>query len=355
MSKLITIERHISEMQRDFPQATGSFTALLQDIALAAKLISKETNRAGLVDILGAADTENVFGEQQKKLDLFADQTIYRVNDHTGRLCAMVSEEHETILTIPDEYPVGNYVLAYDPLDGSSNIDINASIGTIFSIHRRFSKGRDGTEEDVLQEGKRLAAAGYVIYGSSTMMVYTTGLGVYGFTLDPSIGEFVLSHDNLKIPDVCPYYSINHGNQKYWTEGIKRYVNWMQGLDDDDNEPMASRYIGALIADFHRNLLKGGVYIYPSDTREERAHGKIRLIHEAQAMAFIAQQAGGYASDGIGDLLDLRPHDIHQVTPIIIGNKDVVERGEQFIKEHDADWLKFHEEYRSREHTAAAD
>ncbi|MEM6281183.1 MAG: class 1 fructose-bisphosphatase, partial [Chloroflexota bacterium] len=211
MSKLVTIERHIQEQQNTFPQATGTFTRLLQDMALSAKLIANQTTRAGLVNILGATDEENVFGETQQKLDLYADNIIFRMNDHTGRLSGVVSEEQDGIRHIPDEYVKGNYVLIYDPLDGSSNIDVNTSIGTIFSIHRKFTKGEDAVMDDVLQEGKRLVAAGYVIYGSSTMMIYTTGQGVFGFTLDPSIGEFVLSHPDIRLPDKPTYYSVNQG------------------------------------------------------------------------------------------------------------------------------------------------
>ena len=268
IGKLITIERHILEQQKRFPNATGTFTRLLQDMALAAKIISRETNRAGLTDILGATETSNPSGERQQRLDMFADEVIFRMNDHTGRLCAMVSEEHDELIDIPKHYDTGNYVLIYDPLDGSSNIDVNVSIGTIFSIHRKFTHGERGTLDDVLQRGKRLVAAGYVVYGSSTMMVYTTGYGVHGFTLDMGLGEFILSHEDLRFPDFSAYYSINHGNERYWTEGVREYVRWMQGIEDESREPLQHRYIGSLVADFHRNLLKGGVFIYPGDLQD---------------------------------------------------------------------------------------
>lgn len=342
--KFITIERHIQEQQKRFPNATGTFSMMLQDMALAAKIIARETTRAGLTNILGAADTENTFGERQQKLDLFADKVIYQMNDHTGRVCAMASEEHEDILDIPVQYDTGNYVLLYDPLDGSSNIDINASIGTIFSIHRKYTHGERGTMEDLLQEGKRQLAAGYVIYGSSTMMVYTTGHGVHGFTLDPGVGEFILSHPDIRIPDTPRYYSANQGNQKYWTPGVQKYVDWLQGFGDEDQEPLGHRYVGAMVSDIHRNLLKGGVYLYPHNTTSPR--GKIRLMFEAQAMAFITQQAGGYSSDGIGDILQINPHSLHQRVPIFTGSRSLVEQAEKIIREYDKEWIEEYMPYR---------
>ena len=232
--KLTTIERHILNSQVHHPDATGRLTNLLYDIALAAKLIARETTRAGIADILGALESENVHGETQQKLDVFADRVIFKMNDHTGRVCVMASEEHDDLLRIPEPFTPGYYVLVYDPLDGSSNIDVNAPIGTVFGIHRRIEPGDGhGTLEDVLQPGSRLVAAAYVIYGSSTMMIYSTGHGTHGFTLDPSIGEFLLSHPNITIPSPGLYYSVNQGHQKYWTEGVRRYVTWLQGLDDE--------------------------------------------------------------------------------------------------------------------------
>ena len=231
-SRITTIERHIFEKQKDFPQATGVLTGLLYDMALAAKIIARETTRAGLVNILGATDSTNVYGERQQKLDVFADEVIFRMNDHTQRLCAMASEEHEDILQIPPHYGKGKYVLLFDPLDGSSNIDVNVSIGTIFAIHRKITTGEHGTMIDMLQPGRSLVAAGYVIYGSSTMMVYSTGQGVDGFTLDPSIGEFLLSHPDIRIPEQPLFYSANQGYEKQWTDGIRRYTRWLQGLDE---------------------------------------------------------------------------------------------------------------------------
>ena len=351
MDKLITIERHIQDTQRQYPHATGTFTKMLQDIALAAKLISHETNRAGLIDILGMTMTHNSSGERQQKLDMFADNVIFRMNDHTGRVAAMVSEEHEDLIEIPVEYDTGNYVLLYDPLDGSSNIDVNVSIGTIFAIHRKFTKGEKGTIEDVLQEGKRLVAAGYVIYGSSTMMVYTTGRGVHGFTLDQGLGEFVLSHPEIRIPDEAPYYSVNHGGEKYWTEGVRKFTRHLQGLGDETRAPLKHRYTGSLVADVHRNLLKGGIFYYPGTLQDsDKPYGKIRLMYEAQAMAYIISQAGGYSSDGIGDILNIRPHALHQRSPVFMGSRELVKKAEAFIQEYDAEWISLYRGYRNREY-----
>ncbi len=354
MSKIITIERHILEQQKAHPGATGVFTSILYDIALAAKIISKETNRAGLADILGMAEGQNVHGERQQKLDIFADEMMYKVNDHTGRLCAMASEEHEELLTIPKHFDTGRYVLLYDPLDGSSNIDVNVAVGTIFAIHRKISDGEYGTMRDCLQPGRRLAAAGYVIYGSSTMLVYTTGQGVHGFTLDNSVGEFLLSHPDITVPAKSMYYSANHGNEKYWTPGVRRYVKWLQGIHGEGSKPLSHRYIGSMVADFHRNLLRGGIFLYPGDTMDSRRpYGKLRLMYEAQSLAFLIEQAGGAASDGVGPVLDVIPHDLHQKTPLFIGNRDLVETAEDFVQRYDQEWIESYMPYRSREATFA--
>ncbi|GAB4572555.1 MAG: class 1 fructose-bisphosphatase [Anaerolineae bacterium] len=344
---LITIERHILEQQRKYPGATGALTGLLYDIALAAKIIARETTRAGLVNILGTAGSANVHGEAQQKLDVFADDVIYRMNDHTGRVCLMASEEHDDLLHIPEHHARGgHYVLIYDPLDGSTNIDVNVSIGTIFAIHRKVSTGDQGTMEDVLQPGYKLVAAAYVVYGSSTMLVYSTGQGVHGFTLDPSVGEFLLSHPDIRIPSTPQYYSVNHGYEREWTEGVRRYVDWLQGLDGE-REPLGARYIGSLITDFHRNLLRGGVYLYPPTP--QKPDGKLRLTYEAQPLAFIAAQAGGYASDGLGDVLDLQPTSLHQRVPFFVGNRDLVEKAEAFLREYDSAYLA---EYATRRRVA---
>lgn len=347
MSRIVTIERHIVEQERRYPNATGIFSNLLTDMALAAKIISRETNRAGLTDILGAAGGENVHGERQQKLDIFADDIIFKMNDHTGRLCAMASEEHEDIITIPPHFDSGKYVLLYDPLDGSSNIDVNVSVGTIFSIHRKISDGEYGTLEDMLQAGTSLVAAGYVIYGSSTMMVYTTGQGVHGFTLDNSVGEFLLSHEDIRIPEKPMYYSANHGNEKFWTPGVKQYVKWLQGIGGEGRKPLSHRYTGSLVSDFHRNLLRGGVFLYPGDIEKaQKPYGKLRLLYEAQALAFIAHHAGGYASDGIGSILDIKPHQLHQRTPLFIGNRDLVELAEQYVARYDREWIESYRPFR---------
>ncbi len=350
MARIVTIERHILETQRQHPEATGAFTALLYDMALAAKIIARETTRAGLAGVLGAAENHNVYGEQQQKLDVFADQMIFKMNDHTGRLCAMASEEHEDIIPIPPHFDSGKYVLLYDPLDGSSNIDVNVSIGTIFSIHRKVSTGQRGTLQDLLQPGRKLVAAGYVVYGSSTMMVYSTGEGVHGFTLDPGVGEFLLSHENIRVPATAKYYSANQGNEKFWTPGIRRYVKWLQGIEGEGRQPLGHRYIGSLVSDFHRNLLRGGVFLYPGDLQKpDEPYGKMRLMFEAQALAFLAEHAGGYASDGIGPMLDIQPHSLHQRVPLFIGNRDLVEKAEDYIRRYDQEWVAAYLPIRSRQ------
>ncbi len=335
-SKIITIERHILEEQQTHPEATGTLTNILYDLALAGKFIASQTTRAGLSEILGATEDINIQGETVMKLDQLADQTIFRLNDHTGRMAVMASEEHEHLIHIPDGFPVGKYVLLYDPLDGSSNIDYNATIGTIFAIYRRLSLEGPGTLNDCLQPGRNLVAAGYMIYGSSTMLVYSSGSGVHGFTLDPMIGEFLLTHPDLHFPKKPKYYSVNHGNEKYWTTGVVKFTRWLQGFDGNQ-KPLSSRYIGSLVGDFHRTLLSGGLFYYPADTHDRNLpHGKLRLTYEAAPLAFIAQQAGGCASDGISDILDLQPTSLHQRTALFIGDNHLVEKAEQFILQYDS-------------------
>jgi fructose-1,6-bisphosphatase I len=339
-SKLITIDRHILDQQRKFPHATGAFSELMSGIALAAKVIARETTRAGIVDILGAAEHLNVHDEQQQKLDVFADQTIFRMVDHIGRLCLLVSEENEDAIPIPKEFPVGNYILVYDPLDGSTNIDVNGVVGTIWGVYRKVSSAPRGAVEDALQPGIAMAAAGYVIYGPSTMFVYTDGLGVHTFTLDPSVGEFLLTTENLRMPEIGLYYSANQGKEKYWTEGIRSFLHWLQGFDPEHPEPLSARYTGALIADFHRNLMQGGIYFYPGEkVGNRKMNGKLRLLYEALPLAFIAEQAGGYASDGTGNIRHVRPSTLHQRTPFFVGNRYLVEQAERFIAQHDQEWL----------------
>jgi fructose-1,6-bisphosphatase I len=332
---ITTIERHILEEQSNFPEATGALTQLLYDIALAGKVISSRTNRAGLAEILGRTEEVNIQGEVVQKLDRFADLTIFRLNDHTGRLAIMASEENELPLPIPEKYPAGKYVLLVDPLDGSSNIDYNIPVGTIFSIYRRISESGRGTLEDCLQPGRSLVAAGYIIYGSSTMLVYSSGQGVHGFTLDPAVGEFLLSHPNITIPDKPAYFSVNLGYRVYWSEGLKHYTDYLQGLDGQI-KAFSLRYVGSLVADFHRNLLAGGVFYYPADFKDRKTpHGKLRLTYEAAPLAFLVEQAGGYASDGERNILDIQPETLHQRTPLFIGNRDLVQKAEEFIRQYD--------------------
>ncbi len=332
--QIITIERHIVEQEREYPEATGVFSNLLYDIALAGKIIAREMARAGLVGTLGSTGEMNIQREEQMKLDVFANQTIIRMNSFTGRLAAMASEEREDVIDIPRGYGTGKYVLVFDPLDGSSNIDINATVGTIFGVYRRRSEEGPGTIADCLQKGRHTVAAGYIIYGSSTMMVYTTGKGVHGFTLDSGVGEFLLSHPDLRIPNTPRYSSVNHAYEAFRSEGAKRFGRWLQGIDEEDpREPLSERYFGALVADFHRTLLKGGIFYYPADSRYPE--GKLRLVYEANPLAFIVEEAGGYASDGLQNILDVEPRDLHQRTPLFIGDRVLVEKAEQFIAKFD--------------------
>lgn len=331
--QIITIERHILEEQSSFPEATGTLTNLLYDIALAGKIIASKTNRAGLAEILGQTGDTNIQGEQVQKLDRFADATFFRINDHTGRVAVMASEEHAEILPIPEKYPAGKYVLLFDPLDGSSNIDYNICLGTIFSIYRKISEGR-GALEDCLQSGRQLVAAGYLLYGTSTMLVYSTGRGVNGFTLDPAVGEFLLSHPAIHIPEPPRYYSVNQGNENYWNKGVREYTAWLQGMKPGSPK-LSARYVGSLVADFHRNLLAGGVFYYPADTQDpDKPQGKLRLLYEAIPLAFLAEQAGGRGSDGARNILDIPPQTLHQRIPFFVGNRQLVEQAEAFIREY---------------------
>ena len=351
MAKLVTIERQFLDQQRQFPGATGTFTYLMYDVALIAKLIAKETTRAGLAGILGEAGEENVQGENQQVLDVYANDTIIRMMDHTGRLCIMASEENAEPIQIPEAYPNGKYALLFDPLDGSSNIDYNVSVGTIFSIHRRVTDGTGpGTLADLLQPGYKQVAAGYVIYGSSTMLVYTTGQGVQGFTLDPGIGEFLLSHPDMHIPDTAKYYSANQGYQRFWSQGVREYVDWLTHEGSGRGSGLSLRYIGSMVADLHRTLLSGGVFFYPADTKNpELPFGKLRLTYECAPLAMIIEQAGGYASDGVGPVRAIQPHDMHQRIPWFAGNRELVEKAEEFIREHDGEWIERYQEHLQQE------
>lgn len=332
--KFNTLARHIYEEERKYPEATGELSDLLHDLSLAAKVISLEVNKAGLVDILGFTGSSNVHGEEVKKLDVYAHEMLIKAMDHGGHLCVMASEEDEDIIHIPPEFYIGKYVLLFDPLDGSSNIDANVSIGTIFSIYRRVSPGNGpGTIEDCLQPGFKQVAAGYIIYGSSTIFVYTAGNGVHGFTLDPSFGEFILSHPNIKTPKKGKIYSINEGNYLYWHPGLKKYIKWLQEEDKSTGRPYSSRYIGSMVADIHRNLLYGGIFMYPADIRNP--NGKLRLMYECNPMAFIVEQAGGRASDGKTRILEIQPEKLHQRVPIFIGSEEDVLMVEKFLRENE--------------------
>jgi fructose-1,6-bisphosphatase I len=322
-TSVVTIDRFIIEQERQFPEATGALSGILYDIALAAKLISSKVRRAGLVDILGSANAENVQGEMQQKLDVFANETIIKAMDHTGKLCVMASEEEPGLIDIPDGFKCGKYVLLFDPLDGSSNIDVNVPVGTIFSVLQKITRGTRGEMEDVLQPGRRQVAAGYIIYGSSTMLVYTTGQGAHGFTLDPSIGEFLLSHPNIRIPNNGRYLSVNDSYEQHWDEPTKSLMRRYRGLDGE-RKPLNVRYVGSLVADFHRNLLGGGVFCYPANSKAPK--GKLRLMYEANPLAFIVTEAGGAATDGVRDILDIQPTELHQRTPLYIGSKDEIEQ-----------------------------
>lgn len=326
-----TIERFILEQERHFPEATGELTNLLYDIALGTRIVAAAIRRAGLVNILGSAGATNIQGEEQQKLDVFANETLKNSMNNTGRVCVMASEEDDEIISIPPEYRAGKYAVLFDPLDGSSNIDANVSIGTIFSIHRKVSPGPRGDLTDCVQPGRKQVAAGYVVYGSSTMLVYTTGAGVHGFTLDPSIGEFLLSHPDIRIPDPPQrIYSCNEANYPRWSEGQQRFIDRLKGIGDPSAKAFSARYIGSLVADFHRTLLYGGVFMYPADRKSP--NGKLRLLYEAAPLAFICEQAGGRASDGTRDILDIVPDQLHQRTPLYIGSAEFVSAAEQALR-----------------------
>ena len=318
-----TLSRFIRERQEQFAYASGELSQLLRDISVAAKVVNREVNRAGLANILGKHGAQNVQGEEQQKLDVIANDLFIRSLCNGGEVCAIISEENEQI--IDPQNPEGNYVVAIDPLDGSSNIDVNVSIGTIFSIYRRQSPvGGEIDMKDIFQKGTQQVAAGYTLYGSSTMLVYTTGHGVNGFTLEPSLGEFLLSHPEMKIPEKGKIYSINEGSSIDFDQTVTDYVN------DCKANKFKGRYIGSLVADFHRNLLKGGIYIYP--TTKSAPNGKLRLLYECNALAFIVEQAGGKSSNGLQRTLEIEPTELHQRCPLYIGSREMVEKAESFIK-----------------------
>lgn len=326
-----TLMKHIMEEQRKHPHATGHFSELLSQFVTACKIVNREVNKAGLVDILGSTNHTNVQGEVVKKLDEFANSVLINVLDHTGFLAGMASEENADIIKIPKKFPKGNYVLVFDPLDGSSNIDVNVSIGTIFGVFKKISANEDATEEDFLRPGRDLVAAGYVVYGSSTILVITTGQGVYGFTLDPSVGEFIMSHPNIRIPESGNLYSVNEGNYNKWSDDMRSYIDYIKQIDPSTKRPYKTRYIGSLVADFHRNLLTGGIFLYPRDLNTGK--GKLRLLYEAAPLAFVVEQAGGMATDGKNNILDIRPQHLHERVPLFIGSKGEVLKLMDFLKE----------------------
>ena len=314
------LDRFIKNHQSQFPFASGELSQILRDIALASKVVNREVNKAGLIDIMGAVGSMNTAGDQQQKLDVLANIRFTRALMKGGEVCALVSEESESYVDLNNE---GKYVIAIDPLDGSSNIDVNVSIGTIFSVYRRKTlAGMPIQQTDILQKGSDQVAAGYILYGSSTMLVYTTGHGVNGFTYEPSLGEYFLSHPDMQIPETGKIYSINEGSANSFEPSVKDYIQYCK----DNN--YTARYIGSLVADFHRNLLKGGIYIYPATAKDP--YGKLRLMYECNALAFIAEQAGGKASYGNGRILDLEPNNLHQRTPFYVGSKKMVEKATGF-------------------------
>jgi len=330
MKIIKTLGQFIIEKQGDFPYAKGELSRLLRDIGIAAKIVNREVNKAGLADILGEAGTTNVQGEGQKKLDVYANEQFISALKHGGECCIVVSEENDECVHIESEVSKNaKYIVAMDPLDGSSNIDVNVAVGTIFSIYRRKSTEGKATMADVLQRGTEQVAAGYVIYGSSTMLVYTTGKGVNGFTLDPSIGEFCLSHADMQIPKDGIIYSINEGYYTHFPDGVKKYIKYCQVEDAKTNRPYTSRYIGSMVADIHRNLIKGGIFIYP--VTAGAPNGKLRLVYECNPMAFIIEQAGGKATNGYQRILEIEVKELHQRSAIFIGSENMVNKAEEMM------------------------
>ena len=328
----ISLTRYLVEQQRVHGLIPGQLRLLIEVVARACKRISQAVNKGGVGDILGTAGSENVQGEMQKKLDIIANEVLIEANEWGGHLAAMASEEMEGIYVVPNRYPQGEYLLLFDPLDGSCNIDVNVSIGTIFSVLKK-PEGHPGvTEQDFLQPGNKQVAAGYVVYGSSTMLVYTTGCGVHAFTYDPSLGVFCLSQERMRFPERGNTYSINEGNYIKFPLGVKKYLKFCQEEDKATQRPYTTRYIGSLVADFHRNLLKGGIYLYPSTA--SHPEGKLRLLYECNPMAFLAEQAGGKASDGKERILDIQPVSLHQRRPFFVGNEHMVNDVERLISDY---------------------
>jgi fructose-1,6-bisphosphatase I len=328
-----TLGEFIIEKQADFQYSSGELSRIINSIRLAAKVVNYKVNKAGLVDIVGAAGDTNIQGEDQQKLDVYANEVFIQTLINREIVCGIASEENDDFITVAgsDNSHNNKYVVLMDPLDGSSNIDVNVSVGTIFSVFRRVTPvGTPVTLEDFLQPGINQVAAGYVIYGTSTMLVYTTGFGVNGFTLNPAIGTFYLSHPNMKYPEIGNIYSINEGNYVHFPQGVKDYIKYCQ-LEEEDR-PYTSRYIGSLVSDFHRNMIKGGIYIYPTSSKSPK--GKLRLLYECNPMAFIAEQAGGKASDGYQRIMEIKPTELHQRVPFFCGVKSMVEKAESFMEKY---------------------
>ncbi|MBZ0265660.1 class 1 fructose-bisphosphatase [bacterium] len=338
--ELISIQRYVGMEARKFPQATGEFTALMTEIVLTAKVISSQVNKAGLIEILGKTGETNIQGEEVRKLDEYANDLFLHILKYSGHVCAMASEEAEELVQGPHYSNSGKYVVLLDPLDGSSNIDANVSIGSIFAIYKRVSPaGQPGELRDFLQPGKDMIAGGYIIYGSSTMMVYSTGQGVHGFTLDPSVGTFLLSHPNITLPSKCNIYSVNEGYFHRWHEGVRHFVDHCKGSGPEPLEkPLSARYIGSMVADFHRNLLYGGIFMYPGTINAPL--GKLRLMYEANPMAFLLENAGGYASNGYEPILEVNPSELHERTPLFMGNRDEVLQLEDFVKRYNPELVE---------------
>jgi len=331
---LQSLGEFIIDKQDDFKFSSGELSRLLSSIKIASKIVNREVNKAGIADILGKAGNENVQGEEQMKLDVFANDIFIDALSHREIVCGIASEENEDFIEIKgneNNAHMNNYVVLIDPLDGSSNVDVNVSVGTIFSIYRRVTPaGTPVKIEDFLQKGVNQVAAGYVIYGSSTMLVYTTGNGVNGFTLDPSVGTYFLSHPNMTYPKTGKIYSVNEGNYAKFPQGVKEYIKYCQ--EEKDNRPYTSRYIGSLVADFHRNMIKGGIYIYPSYAHAP--NGKLRLLYECNPMAFLAEQAGAKATNGFQRILEIEPTSLHQRVPFFCGSVEMVEKAEEFMAKH---------------------
>lgn len=332
MERQMTLGEFIVENQKDFPYAKGELSALLSSIRLAGKVVNQEINKAGLSEIRGKVGKENVQGESQAKLDVMANDVFISTLRNRGEVCGVVSEELEDYLSFDDKiHNDAKYIVLLDPLDGSSNIDVDITVGTVFSIYRRISEpGTPVTLEDFLQPGVNQVAAGYIIYGTSTILVYTTGKGVNGFTFDPGIGSFFLSHPEIKFPESGRTYSVNEGNYVHFPQGVKKFIKWMQEIDEEDGRPFSARYTGSLVADIHRNMLLGGVYLYPTGTLAPK--GKLRLLYECNPMAFLTEQAGGKCTDGFTRILELKPQELHERVPFFCGNRKMVEKAEEFMK-----------------------